>query len=374
MIVAIDGRCLLEGRRGGVAQYAATLIEHVLRVAPHHKYRLFYNTWHRTPELPRFSGALEVWPFRYPNKLFNMSQWAAGAPRWDQLVPADCFFVPSFRLLPLSPTVPLVTTVHDLSFVHFPEFFSWRRRLWHRMMRPEQLLTRSTHLIAVSQATARDMQQVYGIAAGSITTIYSGVEKPTPVTTGEQQRVRQRYNLPAAFILSVGTLEPRKNNVSIIRAFEALAGRYAHDLVIVGGRGWLTHELERAWKTSPVASRIHLLGFIDAADKEALYAQAAVFVYTSFFEGFGFPPLEALLAGTPVIVSNNSSLPEVVGEYAILVNPYDVAELVLALRQELDTPRRIGAIEQEAIAEKYTWARTAQQTVAVLEHAYAHSH
>lgn len=368
MRIAIDIRSLIDGRVSGVEEYTTNIIHALQRVGPHHEYHLFYNATRRVA-LPEFSGST-IHAFRYPNTLFNVAQWGWGWPRWDTLLPADCFFVPSLRLVPLSARMPLVTTVHDLSFERFPYFFSWRRRLWHGMMRPRHLLHHSDHLIAVSGSTARDIASLYHISRQKITVIYSGVPHVPPVTSPTHiQQVRQRYHLPARFILYFGTLEPRKNIPSTIRAFSAIAHRIPHHLVIAGARGWLTDAMDAAVANSLVSRRIHLTGFVDPADKMALYALADLFVYPSFYEGFGFPPLEALLAGTPVITSYTSSLPEIVGRWALLVNPADPGELAAVMLEALQHPLEVTPTIQREIHERYSWDKAARATLAVLEKA-----
>lgn len=366
MDIAIDVRALMEGRLSGVEEYTTQIIRGLLRVAPQHTYHLFYNCA-RPVALPEFQGPVHYHHFRYPNKILNAGQWALNRPRWDKMIPADCFFMPNFRLLPLSAHVPVVTTVHDVSFECFPRFFSRRRRLWHAMMRPRTLMCSSDHLIAVSQHTAKDVEMLYHIPAQRISVIHSGVSVPPPVTAADIGRVRSQYNLPPRFMLFVGVLEPRKNIPSIIEAFSAIAGAVPHHLVIAGQPGWLSGDMTRALAASSFRDRIHVAGFIADADKAALYNMAELFVYPSFYEGFGFPPLEALIQGTPVITSANSSLPEVVGEWATLVDPYDVSELALMMAQLLRHPARISGDVRRAIGERYSWDTAASATIGIIE-------
>jgi glycosyltransferase involved in cell wall biosynthesis len=368
MRIAVDVRSLMEGRHSGVEEYTTQIIRSLLAAAPQHEFHLFYNAARRIT-LPEFRGAV-MHGFRYPNKLFNLSQLLLQRPAWSSLVPADCYFVPNFRLAPLAANMPLVTSVHDLSFERFPEFFSWRRRVWHRLMRPRILLAHSTQIIAMSEATRADIVDLYDVAPEKISVIYSGVRAEPPAASAVSA-VRRRYDLPEKFVLHLATLEPRKNVDSLIRAFDAIAASVPHDLVIAGSRGWLPGAIDRAYERARHAARIHFPGFVAEEDKAALYAAADLFVYPSLYEGFGFPPLEALVAGTPVITSDNSSLPEVVGEWATLINPYDTAELALVMKELLVNPAAVSAQAQQEIRRRYSWDRAARQTLAVIERAAA---
>ncbi len=368
MRIAIDIRSLMEGRHSGVEEYTLQLLQALSRVGQRHEYVLFYNAA-KPVTLPNLPSAFAIQAFRYPNKLFNAAQWAVKQPLWDSLVSADCFFVPSLRLLPLSPRTPLVTTVHDLSFERFPEFLTWKRQIWHQLMKPRALMQRSNHLITVSRATAYDVEQLYGLSANKITTIYSGVRaiEPKQYDQETQQHVRQKYSLPPTFALFLGTLEPRKNVVSIIQAYSAIASHITQDLVLAGAKGWLTKPIWQAWADSPVRGRIHLPGFIAEVDKPALYAAADVLVYPSFSEGFGFPPLEALQVRTPVITSFNSALPEIVGRWVTMVDPYSPSELAGVMHELLLKPARVSPDIPLAINQLYNWNATAQKTLQVLE-------
>ncbi|MEX2055051.1 MAG: glycosyltransferase, partial [Candidatus Andersenbacteria bacterium] len=177
MRIAIDVRSLMEGRHSGVEEYTTHIIHALLRIAPQHEYILFYNSAHAV-QLPPFAQPVTSVGLRYPNKVFKAAQWASRWPRWDTLISADCFFVPSLSLMPLQPQTPLVTTVHDLSFERFPEFFSLRRRLWHALMRPRALLQASHHLIAVSDSTATDIHKLYDIPLKKISVVHSGISLP----------------------------------------------------------------------------------------------------------------------------------------------------------------------------------------------------
>lgn len=361
MNIAVDVRPLFDGRLSGIQRYTGQLLRALLQVAPQHHYHLFYNAA-RPVARPALAGPVTWHGFRYPNKLFNAMQWMSGWPRWDKLVPADCFLVPNLGLMPLSLAVPLVTVVHDLSYEYFPEFFSGRHRRWHRLIRPRRLLERSQHVIAVSQATAADVLERYGLPHDKVSVVYSGV-----VEGSEQSRAAIGVMLPEKYILSFGAFEPRKNITGALRAFAAVADRQPHHLVVAGAAGWLMRSVRRQAERSRWRGRIHFLGPVDEEDRLALLTGASLLLYPSFYEGFGFPPLEALVAGTPVVAARNSALPEIVGQWATLVDSYDTAELALVLDELLGKEQRVPVAVRRAIVSRYSWAETARQTVAVLE-------
>ena len=369
MHIAIDVRSLMEGRHSGVEEYTTQIIRAMTRMAPQHNYHLFYNNM-RPVQLPNFGdGRVGVVARTFPNKLLNASQLLTGHPTWDALIPhtIDVVFAPNPRLLPLSPHIPMVVVMHDISFELFPEFLTPRRRLWHQLMRPRQLATNADHVIAVSEHTKQDLVDIYGLSPNDVSVVHSGVQATPAARPQHIQGVRRRYNLPKKFILYLGTIEPRKNVVSIIRAWSAIADQVPQDLVIAGERGWREGEVERAIADSAFADRIHRVGFISESDKAALYAAADVFVYPSFYEGFGFPPLEALLAGTPVITSFNSALPEIVGEWSTLVDPYNTSQIASVMREIVLRGQRVLPIVQQEIAKAYRWDVAAQKTIAILE-------
>lgn len=369
MHIAIDVRSLMGGRHSGVEEYTTQIIRAMSRVAPLHTYHLFYNNA-RQVQLPQFRENIVVHPFRYPNKLLHASQLLLGLPKWNHLLaqPIDVVFVPNSHLVPLSRDIPLVSVVHDVAFERFPEFLTVKRRIKDSLMRPRDLFIRSDHIIAVSEHTARDLGDVYDMNANNITVVYPGVgSRVENVRPGDVQRVLRKYSIPSQFFLFVGTMEPRKNISSIIAAFSTIANRISQNLVIAGEQGWKMRELRDVVAASPYADRIHVIGFVEEGDKDALYAAADVFVYPSFYEGFGFPPLEAMINGTPAVVSFNSSLPEVVGSWATLIDPYNTSQIAAVLEEMLVSPTRVPKSVQQEIREKYSWDRAAKETVKILE-------
>ncbi len=379
MKIGIDVRCLAEGKRTGVEEYVIGLLEELFKQDTENEYVLFFNA--RRYAVPDIAlrweaehSRVSIKSFRFPNKLLNLSLWYLGWPKLDRLVGGtDVFFLPNLNFAAVSRKTKLVVTAHDLSFELYPETFSWQRRFWHFLVDFRRLVRRADWIIAVSQSTKSDLSSYYGIPEAKITVVRSGIaERFVSLSRNDPAllAVKERYHLPYRFILSLGTFEPRKNAISLIRAYEALMdlkhpvlSRY--HLVLAGARGWKCEDIYQAIEQSPHRDTIILTGFVDDQDKPALYSLASVFAYPSFYEGFGFPPLEAMACGVPVIVSHSSSLPEVVGDAGVMIDPYRPDELFRALDETLRDQEFLQSLRTRgsARAASFTWRETARQTL-----------
>ncbi len=374
MRIGIDIRSLAAGKRSGVEEYTIGLLRELFRVGSEHEYVLFFNAWGKTvPDLAWAEGFanVRIRRFRIPNRLLNLSLWYLRYPKLDRLIGGtDVFFMPNLNFAAVSRRTRLMVTAHDLSFEFFPETFSWKQRLWHFAIDFRSLLRRADAIIAVSKSTKDDLLTCYGIPEGKIHVIYSGIDErfaPMDRNSLALVAVQQKYQLPYKFILYLGTIEPRKNLGSLLRAFEvfqrvAIGDMAKYALVLAGQPGWKYQELFEAIRVSPVRDKIHLIGFVADADKPALYSLASVFVYPSFYEGFGFPPLEALASGVPVIASHSASLPEVVGEAGVLIDPYRPDEILQALRGILEDKSFQAKLRERALAKRryFTWYQSGQ--------------
>jgi len=283
--------------------------------------------------------------------------------------PVDLFHSPDFTLPPAWRARTLVT-VHDLSFLRYPEGADPRLRAYLMDAVPRSV-RRADHVLADSQNTRDDLVALLGVPPEKITVVYPGVEpRFRPLDDpGVLSAVRERYRLPERFILHVGTLEPRKNLVRLMEAYALLSEHgVATDevsLVVAGGRGWLYEGIFQAVERLGLAGRVTFTGFVRDEDLPALYNLADLFVFPSVYEGFGLPPLEAMACGTPVVVSNTSSLPEVVGQAGLLVSPTDVGALAEAMARalrngELRARLRARGLEQ---ARRFTWQKVAEETL-----------
>jgi len=264
-----------------------------------------------------------------------------------------------------------VLTVHDLApFVLGRRYMNRRHWLTHRLFLPP-LVRRADHVITDSEHSKRDIERILGLPSERVTAVHLAAGSSfSPRPDAEIAAVRARYRLPEHFVLFVGTIEPRKNLPRLVQAFERVAGRL-HDLalVIAGGLGWEYRPLLRAIEASPVRERILLPGRVAQEDLPALLSGATAFAYPSLYEGFGLPPLEAMQCGCPVVTSNSSSLPEVVGDAALTVDPRSPDELAEALvristDRELQSQLRERGLRRSRL---FSWEACARETVAVYD-------
>lgn len=267
----------------------------------------------------------------------------------------------------LLPSHSSVVTVHDLSFFRAPEWYRFNRAQYYRAAVRRSVAT-ARHIIADSQATADDLRRFLHVPPHRITVVPLGVEEHFRAADDDAMAAaRARYALPERYILYVGTLEPRKNLARLVEAFDRVAEGCGCDLVLAGREGWKTEAVHAAIKASLFADRIHLPGFIEQEHLVPVLTAAHAFAWPSLYEGFGLPPLEAMACGTPVLTSDVSSLPEVVGDAALLVNPYDTASIALGLETiATDGPVRAGLKARGRIqAQRFSWRRTAELTADV---------
>lgn len=279
----------------------------------------------------------------------------------------DLFHSPDFTLPP-SLCRHLLLTVHDLSYLRYPEgaFPNQRDFLMHAVPRS---VARASHILADSANTRIDLIELMRVDPGRISVLYPGVEDCFRPVTDEKAlaAVRARYHLPPRFILHVGTLEPRKNLPRLIEAYARLQNSRLEmgdwGLVLAGGKGWLYEGIFEIVARLGLKEKVHFPGFIDDADLPALYSLADLFVYPSIYEGFGLPPLEAMACGTPVVASETSSLPEVIGEAGLLVPPTNVEALAAAIARALTDSTLRAELRERGFAQarKFDWHSSAKR-------------
>lgn len=363
MIIGIDARTLQDREYTGVSEFSFQLISELLRIDRVNEYRLFYNSSQDLiGKIPEFNYPnVTVQKFDYPNKLLNYGMiMPFNRPKLDQLLGGvDLFFSPHINFLAVSDSTDLILTIHDLSFLRHPEFFSSRKNLWHKCLSVKKIARQAKQIITVSNSTKNDVVELLGVPPEKVTVIYSGVGSDIGRVqdSAKLSQVREEYGLNDNFLLYLGTIEPRKNLEALIEAFEILKKEKNHDdlqLVLAGGTGWKYGGIINKIESSEFKDSIKLLGYVKRGDKSALYSLARGFVYPSLYEGFGFPPLEASRCGLPVLVSYSSSLPEISGSDSVVVNPYDVNDIAEGLKTLLRT-------KIEPKENSFSWQKTAKE-------------
>jgi glycosyltransferase involved in cell wall biosynthesis len=346
-------------RSAGITWYIYHLLCHLPEVDPELRFTVF--TSERQYEPP--PGLAMQWsrlPTRRP----------AVRIIWEQLLQPSVARRAALDLIhglafvgPIGSACPFVVTVHDLSFLFYPRSFRVVNRLYLRLL-TRLSMQRARRVVAVSASTRRDVIRYYGVAEEKVDVVYNGVDQAfEPFPEDQVAAFRARHGLPERFILFVGTLEPRKNVARLIRAYAQLPGRRP-PLMLVGGRGWLYDDVLRLVEELGLTPDVHLIGYVPADDLPWWYNAAELFVYPSLYEGFGLPPLEAMACGTPVVASTSSSLPEVVGDAGLLVDPADTAGLTAALNTGLTNASTRARLRAAGLARasQFTWQATAHGT------------
>lgn len=357
----------------GLGRYAGELTAALTQVAPQNEYIALYHA----PQPLTIEGALRnLKTARVP---LNAKPWRLSVllayyarQNMDARLPTCDIFHATDHLLPPLQNARTVFTIHDLIFRFFPEYHLPLNRWYLGLMLPK-FMQRADAVIAVSEQTRRDVTKWLNIPPEKICVIYEGVHPSfRPIELRDElERVRAQYHLPARFILFFSTIEPRKNLITLLDAYAALLAQDSKisPLVVAGRKGWLYQETLAHISKLGLQARVQLTDWIAGADVPALLNLAEVFVYPSLYEGFGLPPLEAMACGTPVISSNASSLPEVVGDAGILVAPRDAHALAHALARVLQDDALRHELRARGLAQaaRFTWERAARATLQVYE-------
>lgn len=378
MKIAIDGRVLMTNNYSGVPEATYNLLSALLALDHSNEYLVFYNSA-RPVVLPDFTAPnLRYIRTTIPNKILNYLLFSTlGQPKISTLLreKVDLWFMPHLNFIALDPSLANILTVHDLSFLRYPEFFSARKNFWHRAINAPRLITACDQVIAMSEHTKRDLLELTSIDPLKVQVIYGAAAPEFRVLVDSDpslELVRHKFNLPKRFIFSLATIEPRKNLLSLISAYELLkaqAGYSDLELIIAGARGWKSTAVYQAAANSRYSKQIRFLNYIDRSEQVALYNLASVFAFPSYYEGFGIPPLEALACACPVVASWGTSLSEVLADAALLINPYDPSDLVEALNavltdQDLALKLRTKGLKQAA---KFDWSKSAEQYLEIFK-------
>ncbi len=370
MHFAVNAQLLspVEGyRQAGVSRYIAQMLEHLLHRTPDDRWTVYAP-----------AGVEHVVAFPSHSHL-RLSRLPTTRPivriLWEQLIAPlallrdrpNALLCP-LNVMPLTTHVPTIVTVHDLAFLRFPDRFKASKQRYLAAL-TQRSVRRAAHVLTVSDFTRREVIELLDVAPEKVTTVLNGRDdRLGPVEPARVAAFRQREQLPDSFLLFVGTLEPRKNLPALLQAYAAARTSLGMPLVVVGGKGWLYDPIFAMVEELGLREHVRFTGFVPQQDLGLWYNAATALVYPSLYEGFGFPPLEAMQCGTPVITSNVTSLPEVVGNAALSVDPTDVDALSTALVTIANDDSLRNDLRERGLAQArtFSWEQAAQDTHAML--------
>jgi glycosyltransferase involved in cell wall biosynthesis len=356
-------------QKAGMDHYLHQVLSAMKPLAPQYRFTLID---HRTQSSP-FKEQFETLVLELPQGPLKVSRWNL------QVVPRvlsrfDLVFSPGlYGPVRIPPGVASVMVVHDLTRYLFPDFFQFNpvQKILDRLVYPA-MLRRYDHLLAVSQSTCHDLKRLFKLDDGKkISVAYHGAESNLePLDKEEAKRVvLEKYGLKTPFILFLGTLEPRKNIPTLLKAFAQIREQIPHDLVLVGQRGWKWEPIFQAIQDLNIDSRVHWVGYVPDQERALFYNAADFLVYPSWYEGFGMPLLEAMQCGCPVITSKVSAMPEVVGASGMLIDPAQVGTLQEAMLRMAGEPELREKLRKAGLvrASNFSWEASARLTLEVFE-------
>jgi glycosyltransferase involved in cell wall biosynthesis len=371
MRIGIDGNESNVDDRVGSGMYAYQLIKHLYELDTWNEYTIYLKA---TPvlDMPR---ERKGWKYKVcgPEKLWT--QFALPLQLYLDGAKLDVFFTPGHYAPRFSP-VPTVVSILDLAYMKFPEYFK-KSDLMQLKSWTKYSASNAKHIITISESSKRDVVSFYKVPADRVTVTYIGYDTETfhPVTDQSKiNAVLQKYGFQQPYILYLGTLQPRKNIVRLIQAFKDLIEQEKYSnlglkLVIVGKKGWMYQEILEEAKKLHIDDIVIFTGYVNDDEKPALLSGALMYCLPSLYEGFGIPVLEAMACGTPVVVSQISSLPEVVGEYGVLVDPYNVKSISGGLKLLVKDAELRESMRQKGLqwVKHFDWMNTARTTLGILE-------
>lgn len=358
---------------GGIGRYVRELVAALAEIDTDIVFRLFVAGARRKSDLPSAPASNFEWrpsalSTRWLARLWHRATIPYPVEQWTGSL--NLFHATDFVLPPLRRGTRSLLTVHDLSFVMTPETASPRLRRYLETVVPRSV-GRADHILADSEATKTDLVRLYHVEPDRITVLLSGVSAHfQPVTDlVHQAAVRAKYGLGAwPFLFTVGTVQPRKNYARLCEALALLGKQYAElHLVIAGGKGWLEDPIYAAVEQFNVKDRVHFVGFAEEQDLPTLYSMAEAVPFVSLYEGFGLPVLEGMACGTPVVASNISSIPEVAGHAAVLVDPYSSEDIAAGLARVLEDSQLKLELRAKGFiqAQRFTWEHSARRLLQI---------
>ncbi len=366
MVIGIDASRAVSSKWGGPENYSYYLIRALEKVDSENNYRLYINS--SPPRTLGNSDNFEIRSLMWP-RFYTQGGLALECLKH----PPDLLFVPAHTIPVIRlPGLKTVVTVHDLAAQYLEQYYKFPGRLYLNKA-TEYCAKNADHIIAVSESTKSDLISQFNVPEENITVIYEGYDKDVfkPELEEKSNKLAEKYNFSKQYLLSVGTVQPRKNYKRIIKAYCNLISNYPdYDLVIVGKKGWLCSDIYKLPGKLGIEDKVHFLGHVPDEEMPVLYSGAEVFVFPSLYEGFGLAPLESMACGTPVVLSNISSLPEVGGDAAVYVEPASVESIREGILKVISaTKRKKEELSRNSLqrAAQFSWEKAAEESVEVFE-------
>ncbi len=370
MRIVIDVQTVI-GKKTGVGKYTEALVKALMRLPSNYQFVLFYfNFRSKFKGINKAAGNFTNKGIRLPGRVFSFL-WKRGYPyRFDRLSgEADIFHFPNFISRPVK-SGKTVVTVHDLAFRRFPEYIEKKNLAFLNDNLPKTL-AKADKIIAVSRFTKEELLKFYPVPDEKIKIIPEGVGENFRKIADRKKlgAIKKKYKLPEKFILWVGTIEPRKNISGLLEAFAVFKARNKthHKLVMVGKRGWSYQGFFEKMRKMDITNEVVLTEYVSDIDLPFIYNLAEIFVFPSFYEGFGLPPLEAMACGVPVITTQ--ALNEVVGEAAFKVSERNIQEIAGAMEEILKNENLQRDLVRKGFnrRKEFTWEKAAQETLSLYE-------
>jgi glycosyltransferase involved in cell wall biosynthesis len=351
-------------QRGGVGNYTLHLVENLIKLSSGHRFFLYSN--HFSNESFPFLSNSAVTFVRGVRPYLRYKIWREGI---------DVLHGPNFRLPGRGAKGNLIT-IHDLALEKFPSFGKKKYASRYSAWKTRKRALSADHIIAVSQNSLEDIVNIFGISREKITSIYNGVDDFFFMDRNRELflKIKDKFGIKKdRFILFTGTIEPRKNVQTLLKAFSRSSQiRKNYSLVLAGGKGWKNENIQRLITDEGIGNDLVITGYISREELRTLYSFASCFVFPSVYEGFGIPLLEAMACGAPVVCSNSSSLPEVAGNAAIMVDPYDIDGFSVAMEKVIENGDLRNNMIQNGLerVKQFSWEKAARETLQVYEKIY----
>ncbi len=372
MKIAVNTRFLLKNKLEGIGWFTYETLQRMVANHPEHEFYFLFDRPYDSSFIfgKNVTPVVLFPPARHAVLWYWWFEWSV--PRALKKIQPDVFLSPD-GYLSLAANIPSVLVIHDLAFEHYPQFIDKISSAYYRYFTPKYC-QKATKIATVSNFSKQDIISRYKIAAEKISVTYNGVKNQfQPVSESEKIKVRNQFSEGKEYFVYAGSLHPRKNIAKLFQAFDTFkkAANAEHKLVIAGAKGWMMQEIDEVYNTMQFKSDVVFTGHLNTEDLSKVIAAAKAMVYVSLFEGFGIPVIEAMKCHVPVITSNTSSMPEVAGDAAIIVNPKNIDEISDAMIQLYQSDELCNSLIEKGKVQhqKFTWDNTASQLWQLIEQA-----